>query len=88
MEHVHRHGVLGPKGLLTPRSVLSVIFIGGIVVLLAGQSAYAQVGQEANKVVVGPAAFGDWHNGQVKLFHERGVSGVAVQVLQQGSTFV
>jgi hypothetical protein len=93
MEHIHRHGILGPKGLLTPGSGLSAILIGGIViggivVLLAGQSAYTQVGQDANRVLVGPAAFGDWHNGQVKLFHERGVSRVAVQVLQQGSTFV
>jgi glucose/arabinose dehydrogenase len=62
MEHVHRHRNLGPKGLLTPGSVLSAILIGGIVVLLAGQSAYTQVGQEANKVLVGAAAFGDWHN--------------------------
>jgi hypothetical protein len=62
MQHVHRHGILGPKGLLTPGSVLSAILIGGIVVLLAGQSAYTQVGQEANKVLVGAAAFGDWHN--------------------------
>jgi hypothetical protein len=62
MQHVHRHGILGPKGLLTPGSVLSAILIGGIVVLLPGQSAYTQVGQEANKVLVGAAAFGDWHN--------------------------
>jgi glucose/arabinose dehydrogenase len=62
MQHVHRHGILGPKGLLTPGSVLSAILIGGIVVLLASQSAYTQVGQEANKVLVGAAAFGDWHN--------------------------
>jgi hypothetical protein len=62
MQHVHRHGILGPKGLLTPGSVLSAILIGGIVVLLAGQSAYTQVDQEANKVLVGATAFGDWHN--------------------------
>jgi hypothetical protein len=62
MQHVHRHGILSPKGLLTPGSVLSAILIGGIVVLLAGHSAYTQVGQEANKVLVGAAAFGDWHN--------------------------
>ena len=62
MQHLHRHGVLGPEGLRTPGSVLSAILIGGIVVLLAGQSAYTQVGQEANKVLVGAAAFGDWHN--------------------------
>ena len=43
MEHVHRHGILGPIGLLTPKSVLSATLIGGIVVLLAGQSAYTQV---------------------------------------------
>jgi hypothetical protein len=61
MEHVDRHGIL-PKGLLTPGNVLSAILIGGIVVLLAGQSAYTQAGQEANKVLVGAAAFGDWHN--------------------------
>ena len=67
MEYIHRHGILGPKGLLTPGSGLSAILIGGIViggivVLLAGQSAYTQVGQDANRVLVGPAAFGDWHN--------------------------
>jgi hypothetical protein len=62
MRHVYRHGILGPKGLLTPGSVLSALLIGGIVVLLAGQSAYTQVGQETNKVLVGAAAFGDWHN--------------------------
>jgi hypothetical protein len=62
MQHVHRHGILGPKDLLTPGSVLSAILIGGIVVPLASQSAYTQVGQEANKVLVGAAAFGDWHN--------------------------
>src|SRR5271170_746099 len=62
MQHVRRHGILDPKGLLTPGSVLSAVLIGGIVVLLAGQSAYTQVGQEANKVLVGAAAFGDWHN--------------------------
>jgi hypothetical protein len=38
MQHVHRHGILGPKGLLTPGSVLYAILIGGIVVLLAGQT--------------------------------------------------
>ncbi len=43
MRHVHRHGILGPKGLLAPGSVLSAILIGGIVVLLASQSAYTQV---------------------------------------------
>lgn len=58
MQHDHRHGILGPKGLLTSESVLLAILIGGIVV----QSAYTQVGQEANKVLVGAAAFGDWHN--------------------------
>ena len=62
VQHVRRHGILDPKGLLTPGSVLSAILIGGIVVLLAGQSAYTQVGQEANKVLVGATAFGDWHN--------------------------
>ena len=62
MQHAGRHGILGPKGLLTTGSVLSSILIGGIGVLLAGQSAYTQVGQEANKVLVGAAAFGDWHN--------------------------
>jgi glucose/arabinose dehydrogenase len=62
MQHVHRHGILSPKGLLTPGSILSAILIGGIVVLLASQSAYTQVGQEANKVLVGAAAFGDWHH--------------------------
>jgi hypothetical protein len=46
MQHVRRHGILDPKGLLTPGSVLSAILIGGIVVLLAGQSAYTQVGQD------------------------------------------
>jgi glucose/arabinose dehydrogenase len=51
MQHVHRHGILGLKGLLTPGSVSSAILIGGVVVLLAGQSAYTQMGQEANKVV-------------------------------------
>jgi hypothetical protein len=60
MQHVHRHGILSPKGLLTPGSVLSALLIGGIVVLPTG--AYTQVGQEANKVLVGAAAFGDWHN--------------------------
>src|SRR5580693_6096770 len=53
MQHVRRQGILDPKGLLTPGSVLSAILIGGIVVLLAGQSAYTQVGQEANKALVG-----------------------------------
>ena len=62
MQHVHRHEIFGSKSLLTPGSVLSAILIGGIVVLLAGQSAYTQVGQEGNKVLVGAAAFGDWHN--------------------------
>jgi glucose/arabinose dehydrogenase len=63
MQHVHGHGILSPKGLLTPGSVLYAVLIGGIVVLLAGQSAYTQVGQEANnKVLAGAAAFGDWHN--------------------------
>jgi hypothetical protein len=62
MQHVHRHGIFGPEGLLTPGSVLSTILIGGIVVLLAGQTAYTQVAQEANKALVGAAAFGDWHN--------------------------
>src|SRR5580658_2643802 len=62
MQHVHHHGILDPKGLLTPGSVLSAILICGIVVLLAGQSAYTQVGQEANKVRVGATAYGDWHN--------------------------
>ena len=56
MQHLHRHGVLGPEGLRTPGSVLSAILTGGIVVLLAGQSAHTQVGQEANKVLVGAAA--------------------------------
>jgi len=37
MQHVHSHG--GPKGLRTLESVLSSILIGGIVVLLADQSA-------------------------------------------------
>src|SRR5580692_11498471 len=62
MQQVHRHGILGLKGLLTPGSVLSAILTGGTVVLLAGQSAYTQVGQEANKALVGATAFGDWHN--------------------------
>jgi hypothetical protein len=42
MQHVHRYGILGPKGLFTPGGVLSAILIGGIVVLLAG--AYAAGG--------------------------------------------
>jgi glucose/arabinose dehydrogenase len=62
MQHVRRHGILGPKVLLTRGSVLSAILIGGIVVLVAGQSAYTQVGEKANKVLVGASAFGDWHN--------------------------
>ena len=62
MQPVRRHGILNPKGLLTPGRVLPAILIGGIVVLFAGQSAYTQVGQEANKVLVGAGAFGDWHN--------------------------
>ena len=62
MQQARCHGILDPKGLLTPGSVLSAILIGGIVVPLAGQSAYTQVGQEANKVLVGATAFGDWHN--------------------------
>src|ERR1700723_3552930 len=62
MQQARRHGILDPKGPLTQGSVLSAVLIGGIVVLLAGQSAYTQVGQEANKVLVGTAAFGDWHN--------------------------
>jgi hypothetical protein len=62
MQHLHHDGIRGPKGLLTPGSVLSALLIGGIVILLAGQSAYAQVGQAPNKVLVGAAAFGDWHS--------------------------
>jgi hypothetical protein len=60
MQQAHRHRILGPKGLFTTGGVLSAILTGGIVVLLTGR--YTQVGQEANKVLVGAAAFGDWHN--------------------------
>src|ERR1700741_998987 len=60
MQHVHPHGILGPKGLFTPGGVLSAILSGGIVILRTG--GYTLVGQEANKVLVGAAAFGDWHN--------------------------
>jgi|ERR1700683_1639833 hypothetical protein len=78
MEHVHRQRILYPKGRLTPGSVLSAILIGGIVVLLTCQSAYTQVGQEANRVFVGAAAFGDWHNddpGSPAANHRAGSTG-------------
>jgi hypothetical protein len=51
MQHVHRHGILGPKGLLTPGSVLSAILIGGIVVL--GDSLHLPLKPLAQKSEVG-----------------------------------
>ena len=62
MERAQRRGTLGPKRLLTLASICFAILIAGIASLLASGSAHTEMNREENKVLVGAAAFGDWHN--------------------------
>jgi glucose/arabinose dehydrogenase len=62
MQRTRRRGTLGPKGLLTLASVCSAILLAGIASFFASGSARTEMNREDNKVLVGAAAFGDWHN--------------------------
>src|SRR5580692_760845 len=48
--------------LLTLASICFAILIASIASLLASGSAHTEMNREENKVLVGAAAFGDWHN--------------------------
>src|SRR3974377_1284512 len=62
MQRTPRRATLGPKGLLTLASVCSAILLVGVASFFASGNARTEMNYEDNKVVVGAAAVGDWHN--------------------------
>jgi len=62
MQRTPRRATLGPKGLLTLASVCSAILLVGVASFFASGNARTEMNYEDNKVLVGAAAFGDWHN--------------------------
>jgi len=52
---------LGRKELLTLKCRLAAVIAAAMVSLLGSAGAFAQGSGDANKVLTGAAAFGDWH---------------------------
>lgn len=62
MQRIPRRVTVGPKGLLTLASACSAILLVGVASFFASGIVRTEMNYEDNQVLVGDAAFGDWHN--------------------------